>query len=138
MSENIGLADRLEIAELFGHLSRLLDEGRLEDVRRVYAEDVVVRSPRAELHGIEEVIAFLKRSKVEGEQTQHVHGDVLVTIDGERVGASANQVVYYYRAGEAPHRSSGLRMAYAAVKTPAGWRFREGQLTLAWAKTGDA
>jgi SnoaL-like domain len=133
MSGNIELADRLEIAELFARLARLLDEGRHEDVRLVYAEDVVVRSPRGgELHGIDEVIAFLRRSAVDGEHTQHVNGDVLLNLDGDRVEASANQLVHYYRTGEPPHRRSGLRLAYTVVRTPAGWRFREGRLTLAW------
>jgi hypothetical protein len=134
MFGNTQIVDRLEIAELFARLARLLDEGRHEDVRTVYADDVVVRSPRGELHGVDEVIAFLRRSRVVGEHTQHVHGDVLVDVDGDRAQASANQLVHYYRTGEPPHRRSGLRLAYAAVRTPAGWRFHEGQLTLAWAQ----
>jgi hypothetical protein len=134
MSGNLELADRIEIAELFARLARLLDEGRPEDVHTVYAEDVVVRSPRVELHGIDEVVAHLRGSQVEDEHTQHVHGDVLVSMDGDRVLASANQVVYYYRTGEPSDRSSGLRMAYTVVRTPAGWRFREGRLTLAWTR----
>jgi hypothetical protein len=136
MSGNVELADRIEIGELFARLSRLLDEGRPEDMHTVYAEDVVVHSPRAELHGLDEVIAFLRRSEVQGEHTQHVHGDVLVTTNGDRVEASANQVVHYYRTGEPPHRSTGVRLAYTAARTPAGWRFREAQLTLAWTTGG--
>jgi ketosteroid isomerase-like protein len=137
MSGSIDLADRIEIAELFARLARLLDEGRHEDVRTVYAEDVVVRSPRGgELRGADEVIAYLRRSQIQGEHTQHVHGNVLVIMDGDRVVASANQLVYLYRTGQPPHHSSGLRLAYTVTRTPAGWRFREGQLTLAWT-TGD-
>jgi ketosteroid isomerase-like protein len=133
MSGNTAVADRLEIAELFARLARLLDEGRHEDVHTVYADDIVVRSPRSgELRGVDEVTAFLRRSQVDGEHTQHVHGDVLVTVDGDRAEASANQLVHYYRTGEPPHRRSGLRLAYVVVRTPAGWRFHEGQLTLAW------
>ena len=135
MSEDITrIADRLEITALFARLARMLDEGRHEDARTIYAEDVVVRSPRGELRGIDEVIAFLRRSQVEGEHTQHVNGDVLVEVDGDRAQASANQLVHYYRTGEPPHRRSGLRLAYSTVRTPAGWRFCEGQLTLAWAE----
>jgi limonene-1,2-epoxide hydrolase len=136
MSQNTQISDQLEIAELFARLARLLDDGRYEDVRTVYAEDVVVRSPRGELHGADEVIAFLRRSQVDGEHTQHVHGDVLVDVHGDRADASASQVVHYYRAGEAPHRRSGLRLAYSAVRTPAGWRFQKGHVSLAWAEEG--
>ena len=135
MSENDAqTADRLEIMALFPRLARMLDEGRHEDARTIYAEDVVVRSPRGELRSVDEVIAFLRRSQVEGEHTQHVNGDVLVDVNGDRAEASANQLVHYYRTGEPPHRRSGLRLAYTAVRTPAGWRFCEGQLTLAWAE----
>ena len=134
MSERTQTADRVEIAELFARLAGLLDEGRHEDVRTVYADDVVVRSPRGELHGVDEVIAFLRRSRVAGEHTQHINGDVLVSVAGDRAEASASQLVHYYRTGEPPHRRSGLRLAYVAVRTPAGWRFHEGRLTLAWSQ----
>ncbi|TWF75672.1 SnoaL-like protein [Pseudonocardia hierapolitana] len=133
-------ADRVEIAELFARLANLLDEGRHEDADGVYHADVVVRSPRGgELHGLDEVTAYLNRSQVEGEHTQHVHGDVLVHIDGDRAEATANQLVYFYRSGEPPHRTSGLRTACTAVRTPAGWRFSEMRITLAWTnESGEA
>ena len=133
MSDAASTADRVEIAELFARLANLLDEGRHDDVHSVYHADVVVRSPRGgELHGLDEVTAYLKRSQVEGEHTQHVHGDVLVHVDGDRAKATANQVVYFYGNGAPPHRTSGLRSACAAVRTPAGWRFSEIDITLAW------
>jgi hypothetical protein len=78
------------------------------------------------VRSVDEVIAFLRRSQVEGEHTQHVNGDVLVEVDGDGAEASANQLVHYYRTGEPPHRRSGLRLAYTAVRTPAGWRFPRG------------
>jgi hypothetical protein len=40
--------------------------------------------------------------------------------------------VYFYRDGEPPCRTSGLRTACTAVRTPAGWRFSELQIALAW------
>ncbi|MFF3755275.1 nuclear transport factor 2 family protein [Streptomyces sp. NPDC002018] len=124
--------DRAEIADLFACLANLLDECRHEDAATVYHDDIAVRSPRGELHGLDEVTAHLKRSHVEGEHTQHIHGDVLVHVDGDRAKATANQLVYFYRAGEAPHRTSGLRVACTAVRTSAGWRFSDMHITLAW------
>jgi hypothetical protein len=133
MSGTLDPADRVEIAELFARLARLLDDGRHEDIHTVYAPDVVVHSPRTDLHGIDEVLGFLRRSRVETEHTQHVNGGVLVTVDGARVEASVNQLVHYYHSpGDPPHRSSGLRLTYTVVPTPAGWRVREGWITLAW------
>ena len=129
---SIAMTDRLEIADLVVRLGRLLDDRRFDEVATVYADDVVVRTPRGELHGVDEVIAFLHRFHVEDEHTQHVQSGVLVTADDGRVEASLSQVVHYYRTGQPPHRRSGLRAAYQAVRTPSGWRFAEGNITLAW------
>ncbi|GAB2967513.1 hypothetical protein GCM10023080_032700 [Streptomyces pseudoechinosporeus] len=133
MSAATRTTDRVEIAELFARLANLLDECRHDDAPTVYHDDIVVRSPRGgELRGFDEVTAYLKRSQVEGERTQHVHGDVLVRVDGDRAKATANQLVYFYRDGAPPHRTSGLRVACTAVRTSAGWRFSDMQITLAW------
>jgi hypothetical protein len=125
-------ADRLDITELFARLSLLLDENRHDDIHTVYTEDVEVRSPRADVHGIDEVTAFLRQSQVVDERTQHNHSNVLVDLDGDEATASANQLVYYFRDGEPPHQTSSVRLTYKAVRTAAGWRFREGRITLAW------
>ena len=57
---------------------------------------------------------------MEGEHTQHVNGDVLVDVDGDRAETPANQLVHYYRTGEPPHRRSGLRLAYAPYERRRG------------------
>jgi hypothetical protein len=69
---------------------------------------------------------------VDTEQTQHTNADLLIAVTGDEAHASANQTVHYYREGEPPHRTSSLRVAYNAVRTPAGWRFREADLALRW------
>ena len=124
--------DRAEIADLFAHLAGLLDEGRHDDAGLVYHDDVLVHGPRGELRGLDAVIALLRQSRVEGEHTQHVHGDVLVRVDGDRARATANQLVFFYRSGEEPHRRSGLRVACTAVRTAAGWRISDMRIMLAW------
>lgn len=138
------LADRHEVAELLTRLGRLLDEGRHRDApiwiddnptltRSVYTDDVVVRSPRGgTLRGIDEVIAFLEASHVEGERTQHVHTDVLVDLDGDRAEVSANTFTYFYRDGAPPHQTGGLRIRGTAVRTTVGWRLSAVEMTLAW------
>jgi hypothetical protein len=135
MSTDVLTADRVEIAGLFTRLAHLLDEERWEDAGTVYTDDVVVRSPRGgELHGIGAVVGYLRGSEVEGERTQHLTTDLLVDVDGDRAAASANSLVYFYRDGRPPHQASGLRLTCAAVRTPAGWRFRESRITLAWTR----
>ena len=125
------LADRTEIAELFARLARLLDEGRYDDARTVYTDDVVVHSPRGgELRGLAEVTAHLHRQHPEGEHTHHLHGDVQVTLDGDRATATANQLAFFYRDGQPPYQEAGTRLTYRAVRTTAGWRFDQADIAL--------
>lgn len=133
MSTDTLIADRIEIADLFARFARLLDEKRWEDAGTVFTEDVAVHSPRGgELRGIDKVVGFMRQSEVEGQQAQHITTDLLVDVDGDQAAASAYSLVYYYRDGQAPHFTGGLRMAGTVVRTSAGWRFREQRITPAW------
>jgi ketosteroid isomerase-like protein len=125
-------ADRLEITELFARLTRVLDDKDHEGLRAIYADDVVVHSPRGEFHGIDEVLDYVRRVDDEHERTQHMHTDVIVDVDGDQATASANELVYFYRDGQPPHRTSGLQLAYAAERTPVGWRLTKATIKLAW------
>lgn len=137
MSTDTSIADRIEITDLFTRLALLLDERRWEDTGTVFTDDVTVHSPRAgELHGIGEVVGYLRQAEVEGGRTQHVTTDLLVDLDGDQAAASANSLVHFYRDGRAPHLASGLRLAGTAVRTPAGWRLREHWITPAWSREG--
>jgi SnoaL-like protein len=132
VSTDTRTADRLEIAELFARLTQLLDERRFDEAHTVFHHDAVLHSPRADLRGLDELVAFLERSQVEGELTQHVTSDVLVQVDGDHAKTTANSQTFFYREGEPPHQTSGLRFACTAVRTPEGWRFDETRTTLAW------
>ncbi|SDY42932.1 SnoaL-like domain-containing protein [Amycolatopsis xylanica] len=127
------LADRIEIADLFSRLAHLLDGKRWDDAATVFTTDVALHSPRnGELRGLDTVVAFMRQAEVAGESTQHITSDLLVEVDGDQATASANSVVYFFRDGEAPHRTSGLRLACTVVRTSAGWRLAESWTTLAW------
>lgn len=133
MSTDTWVADRIEIADLFSRFARLLDDKRWDDAHTVFTDDVVGYSPRlAEVHGLDKLVAFMRASEVEGEHTQHVHTDLIVDLDGDQAAVTANSVVYFFRDGQAPHQTSGLRLACIVVRTPAGWRIRETRTMLAW------
>lgn len=135
MSADTPIADRIEITDLFTRLALLLDEKRWEDADTVFTDDVTVRSPRGgELRGIDNVVGFIQQGEVEGEHTQYTTTDLLVDVDGDQASASANSLVYYYRDGQAPHFTGGLRLAGIVVRTPAGWRFREQRITPVWTR----
>ncbi|MFD8494556.1 nuclear transport factor 2 family protein [Amycolatopsis sp. NPDC059657] len=129
------MTDRIEIADLFSRLARLLDDKRWDDAATVFTDDVALHSPRnGELRGLDNVVAFMRQAEVPGESTQHTTTDLLADIDGDRAATSANSVVYFYRDGEAPHRTSGLRMDCTVVRTPDGWRLAESWTTLMWTR----
>ncbi|MEU6040562.1 nuclear transport factor 2 family protein [Actinomadura sp. NPDC047616] len=135
MSTDTLIADRIEIADLFTRFASLLDEKRWQDADTVFTDDVAVHSPRGgELRGIDKVVDFMRQGEVEGQHTQHTTTDLLVNVDGDRAAASANSLVYYYRDGQAPHFTGGLRLAGTAARTPAGWRLREVRITPAWTR----
>ncbi|WP_020662154.1 nuclear transport factor 2 family protein [Amycolatopsis benzoatilytica] len=122
--------DRLDIADLFARLARTLDEHRHDELDRVYHSDIAVHSPRGELRGLTEVTEFLNAQHTD--LAQHVHSDILIDVDGDRATATANQLVYFYREGEPPHRRSGLRLTTAAARTADGWRFTEMGISPSW------
>ena len=131
----MSLADRMEILDLHTRLANLLDEGRFEDAGSVYTEDVEVHSPRGgRLRGLAVIGDYLRQSQKEGERTQHRTTDVLVDVAGDVAETSANSLVHFYRDGQPPHQTSGLRLTFTAVRTPAGWRFREARMALAWTR----
>ena len=135
MSAHVPTADRIEIADLFTRFARLLDEERWEDAGTVFTDDVAVHSPRGgELRGMDKVVGFMRQGGVEGQRTQHTTTDLLVDVDGDKAAASANSIVYYYRDGQAPHFTGGLRQHCAAERTPAGWRLREVRIFPAWTR----
>lgn len=137
MATDTRTADRLEIADLFARLNDLHDGLRYDETHTVFTDDAVVRSPRAdELRGLEEVTAFLKRSPVEGERTLHTTTDVRTDVDGDTARAAANAFTYFYREGEAPHRTGALRVTGQVRRTPEGWRFCDLRMALAWIREG--
>lgn len=135
MSTETLIADRIEITDLFTRFALLLDEKRWEHAHTVFTDDVAVHSPRGgELRGIDNVVGFMRRGDVHGQHAQHTTTDLLVDIDGDQAAVSANSLVFYYREGQAPHFTGGLRLAGTVVRTPAGWRFREQRITPAWTR----
>ncbi|GLW05686.1 hypothetical protein Misp01_08160 [Microtetraspora sp. NBRC 13810] len=126
------LHDRLELAELVSRLSHLLDDPADDDgLRAVYAENAVVNSPRGTAEGIDAVIAFVRRGDG-GERTHHFTTDVVVDLDGDRAVVRASLIDVFYRPGETPHRTVGLRYVFGALRTARGWRFDRADITPVW------
>ncbi|WP_165944303.1 nuclear transport factor 2 family protein [Micromonospora sp. KC213] len=126
------LTDRVEIAELVARLARALDERRFDHLRTVYTVDAETSSPRGTLNGIDDIVDVVRRTSPEEELTQHFNTDVVIDLDGDRAEVNTHQLVYFFRQGEAPHRTAGVHVRYAAVRTPVGWRFARAHISPLW------
>lgn len=127
--------DRAELTDLVTRLNRWLDDPDrwdLAEARAVYAEDAVVQSPRGGASGVVDIVDYIQRTGADGDRTQHFTTNVLVEVDGEQASVSANLLVWFYRAGEAPHATVGLRYQFSAVRTVNGWRFDRAEITPLW------
>ena len=120
---------RQAIAELIARFGHWLDggAGRPEDF---YLADAEVVSPRATLRGLDAISRFV--ADTGDERVQHVHGDLVIDVDGDRARVRANQLVYFFEPGRAPHRTSGLRVEHELRRTDAGWRIARLELALQW------
>ncbi|MGW6336580.1 nuclear transport factor 2 family protein [Nocardia rhamnosiphila] len=132
MSTSSPITDRIEITDLFTRFARLLDQRRWDDAGTVFADDVEFHSPRIHLRGIDKVVDLMRQGEVEGERTQHTTTDLLIEADGHRAAVSSNSVVYYFRDGQPPHRTGGLRQVCTVIRTPEGWRISETRIMPAW------
>ncbi|QLY30068.1 nuclear transport factor 2 family protein [Nocardia huaxiensis] len=134
MSTNTQTTDHLEITNLFARYAHLLDEKRWDDIHTVFAPDIRVHSPRTRTQGLADVTDFIRRTEVDGEHTQHTTTDLLITVTGDQATTAANSLVYFFRAGESPHQTSGLRQTSTLTRTPEGWRINEIRIHLAWTR----
>ena len=131
MDDELVLDDRQDVVDAVLRLGRWLD-GHGGDPAEIYDADVVVRSPRGEVRGLDGVLAAVSPSEDSGERTQHRLTDLLVDVAGDRATVQANQLVHFFQAGSAPFRTAGLRVEYGLVRRPAGWRLSEADMHLEW------
>ena len=125
------VVDRFEVTDVVSRLGALLD-GHGGDPAEVYDVDIVGRGPRGEFHGRDEVVRRTAVVPGSTERYQHLHTDLLVEVDGDVAVVAANQLVQFFEPGQAPHRSSGLRVGYRLVRRPEGWRIARVDVALEW------
>ena len=131
MTDAQELLDRQDIIDVLHRLGRWLD-GRGGDPTAIYDTDVVVHSPRGEIVGIERAIEVAAPSDDPTERTQHLLSDVLVDVVGDTAVVTANQLVRFFRPGEAPWRTSGLAVEYVMARRTEGWRMAGATMQLQW------
>jgi hypothetical protein len=119
------LVERDEITRLVYRLGVCLDEGRFDDLRNLFVDDAVASTPGGVAEGIDAVIAQAGRNHPPDDGIQHLVGNVLVDLEGDRARVRANLIVSFARHGAEPDALSAVGEVYRFVarRTPPGWRF---------------
>jgi hypothetical protein len=131
-----------EIATLVHRLGACLDEGRFDDLRSLFVEDAVARTPGGLAEGIDALVAQASRNHIPDDGIQHLISGVLVDREGDRATVRANLVVTFARRDPAPEiptalgpeAPTALGEVYRLVarRTPAGWRLARVETDLVW------
>jgi len=103
------LFDRIAIIDLITHIGRSLDEKRIDNLRSIFTEDVVV-----------------KRGHPQGRLacTHHLFADHLIELSGDKAEVRANLLGFNVHRAEMPasHFDIGERYRFEMVRTAHGWR----------------
>lgn len=131
------LADRQAISDLLHRWGAILDELRLDELRSVLTADVTVTTPGGHAEGFDAVLAQAQHNHDPAVRTQHLLGDLLLDLDGDRASARLN-VVGVFAKGEGryappPVFQIGSVNRYRLVRTVEGWRVRSMEMQPTWA-----
>ena len=134
--------DRTEITELVDRLGAALDDGVVDDMGSLLADDATAVTPGGVAEGRDAVVAQAARNHRPGQPVQHVITNVLVDVDGDHARARANLVAYFGPPEGGPdpvvppappvEYTTGQVYRYDLVRTPDGWRFSRIQATPVW------
>src|SRR4051812_13319125 len=130
------LADRHAVADLVARLAVLLDEERYDELGTVYADDVVLRFPSGEMHGLTEATAMARRRAARYDRMQHINTDVVVDLDGDSASVRSNHRAVHVHTGG--RYEAGIVQRFDAARTPAGWRLVGGRAEIVWTEGEDA
>ncbi|MGE0240278.1 MAG: nuclear transport factor 2 family protein [Parvibaculaceae bacterium] len=117
------LYDRILIVDLITHIGVILDEGRFDNLRSVFTEDVVVRFG---FPGVEPIdtVAALMACRHRPQRAYHLFTDHLIELSGDRAQARASLTGVHVRRDEAPGAQFdiGAHYRFEMVRTTDGWR----------------
>ncbi|MET7328693.1 nuclear transport factor 2 family protein [Nonomuraea sp. NPDC005650] len=134
------LSDREEITDLVYRLGAVLDEGRFDELSAIFSEDATALTPGGLAEGRSALIAQAGRNHSPEERIQHVIGNVLVNVDGNRARVRANLIATFaaegaseVRLAPAPRLILGEVYHFEAIRTGQGWRLSRVETTPVWA-----
>ena len=116
------LADRAELTDLVARHSLWVDESRWDETGRLFTEDVAVSSIRGEAHGIEELIALVRRGHGTYARMLHSKSNIVIDLDGDTATVRAHDVAVFVIDDKQEAIAAGFH-TYRARRTAEGWRF---------------
>ena len=116
------LADRAELADLVARHSLWIDEGRFDETHRLFTDDVVVRSPRGEAHGIQTLVGLVRSGHDQYARTLHSKSNLVIEVDGDTASVRAHDVAVFVLDDKSEAIAAGIHR-YGARRTEDGWRF---------------
>jgi hypothetical protein len=139
------LLDRTQITDLVFRLGRCLDEGRFSEMGSLFVEDATATTPGGTAQGRKTIVALAERNHRPEFATQHISGNLLVDLAGDRATVRGNLVVQVapppaadipaeVPAALAPTLGFTLGEVYHVdcVRTPDGWRFSKVNTVPVW------
>ena len=139
------LLDRTQISDLVFRLGVCLDEGRFSEMAALFIEDATASTPGGTAQGRKTIVALAERNHRPEFATQHVSGNLLVDLEGDRATVRGNLVVQVAPPPAmdlpaqalpalAPTLGFTLGEVYHidCVRTPDGWRFARVNTVPVW------
>jgi len=126
------LVDRALVADLVHRLGAALDGHDFAALGDLFTPDAEIVSPGGVATGRAAVVAQATRNHVDYTATQHLFGNLLIDLDGDRAEARADMVARLVREGLVPALTLGAAYRWRLIRTPAGWRFAGMRITAVW------
>ncbi|TCC11713.1 nuclear transport factor 2 family protein [Kribbella soli] len=116
------LADRSELADLVARHSLWIDEHRYDESDRLFTEDIEVTSLRGAAHGLEALVALVRKGHDDFARTVHNKSNLVIEIDGDTATVRAHDLAVFVIDDKQEAIAAGIHH-YRARRTEKGWRF---------------
>ena len=129
------LADRLAIGELLARYSTVLDNREWDQLAEVFTPDAECDyGSLGNPHGVDEIAGLIRGTIGDLDSTQHLVGNVVVSVAGDQATADCYLISQHIRQGTpgGDHYLLGGRYSDRVVRTPAGWRIAHRTLHRMW------
>jgi len=128
------LVDRQEIADLCARYMTALDTKDYDGLRKCFVADAVFIHPGGRLEGFDAILARTSAALTPLDATQHLLGNLVVTVDGDRARSTCYFHAQHVRAGTPGGDTYIIAGQYADTlrRTDDGWRITERVQTYIW------